>query len=335
MNAACPLGAASLRVLLVSTQKAWHGGEDQAWHLASGLRARGHHCRILARSGGTFAARLARDDFEVVPYSTSTPLASLAQARRLARGWRPDVVHFNDAHAVTRAGLALLGCRRLVRVAARRVDFPLRSAWPYRWLTDHVVCVSQAVSEVCRESGVPPHKLCVVHDGVDPRRVAAGDRQRGRDALDLGHSDLLLLTVARLTDHKGHRYLLEALPAILRQFPQVTLALAGDGELRESLAAQAERLGIAPSVRFLGFRHDVPDLLRAADLFVLPSHLEGLCTSIIDAMLADCPVVTTTAGGIPDLVGAREPGELPVAWSVPPRVPAALAAAVVQALSDP
>ena len=82
--------------------------------------------------------------------------------------------------------------------------------------------------------------------------------------------------MAKLTDHKGHRFLLEALPAVIQKLPNVVLALAGDGELHEALRRQADRLGVF-AVRFLGFRHDVPDLIQAADLFVLPSHLEGLC----------------------------------------------------------
>ncbi len=160
--------------------------------------------------------------------------------------------------------------------------------------------------------------LRVVHDGVDPARVRAGDRGRGRRSLALTDDQALLLTVAKLTDHKGHRFLLDALPAVIQKVPNVVVALAGDGELRETLQQQAEQLGVASHVRFLGYRDDVPDLIQAADLFVLPSHMEGLCSTLIDVMLAGCPIVTTTAGGIPDLVGGESATE-PVAWTVPPR----------------
>jgi L-malate glycosyltransferase len=88
-------------------------------------------------------------------------------------------------------------------------------------------------------------------------------------------------------------------------------------------------------VRFLGFRNDVYDLIQAADLFVLPSHLEGLCSTLIDVMLASRTIVTTTAGGIPDLVAAEEPGGEAVAWTVPPRDPEALAGAILRALASP
>jgi glycosyltransferase involved in cell wall biosynthesis len=177
-------------------------------------------------------------------------------------------------------------------------------------------------------------QLRVVHDGVAAARARSGNRDRGRARLGLRDDELLLLTVAKLTDHKGHGYLLDAMPGVLERYPGVCLALAGDGELADSLRARARALGIERNVRFLGFRHDVPDLLHASDLFVLPSRMEGLCTSIIDAMLAGRPLVTTTAGGIPDLViDENSPGE-PLGWSVPPEDAGALTTAILEALGD-
>jgi glycosyltransferase involved in cell wall biosynthesis len=77
----------------------------------------------------------------------------------------------------------------------------------------------------------------------------------------------------------------------------------------------------------------VPDLIHAADVFVLPSHMEGLCSTLIDVMLAARTIVTTTAGGIPDLVG-DEPGTEPVAWTVPPCDAMKLAEAILRALAS-
>ena len=145
----------------------------------------------------------------------------------------------------------------------------------------------------------------------------------------------LLLTVAKLTEHKGHAFLLDALPAVLARFPQAVLALAGDGPLLAALRAQVQRLRLADRVRFLGFRADVPDLLAAADLLVVPSLLEGLCSSIIDAMFLGCPVVATRAGGIPDLLASPDARQPDAGWLVPPRDASALAGAVIEALQSP
>ncbi len=345
------MSTTAMTVALVSTQRRWHGGEEQARLLAVGLRQRECRCVVLARHGSPFAERMADEGFEVVTFSGGRGPAALWRIRRALRHIRPDVLHYNDSHAIGGAGLASLGLQIPARIAARRVDFTIRSPKQYRWFCDCVVCVSGAVADVCREGGIPEEMLRVVHDGVDPARVRSGDRARGRQALGLNDDQTLLLTVATLTDHKGHRFLLEALPEVVRKAPNTVLALAGDGELQAALQQQAERLAIDSHVRFLGFRDDVPDLIHAADLFVLPSHKEGLCSTLIDVMLAECPIVATTAGGIPDLIGSRTgcqpvqsnteqtgcqpvPHE-PVAWLVPPRDPQALTQAILHALDSP
>ena len=330
------MNLSSTKVVLASTRPNWYGGEEQLRLLALGLRSRGHEVRILAHRGGMFAERMKADGFNVFDFAGhGLSPAALWGIRRSLRRFGPHVLHYNDSHALTSVGLAAAGLPIPARIAARRVDFPLHSSRQYRWFADRVVCVSRAVAGVCREGGIPAAMLRVVHDGVDPARARSGDRRRGRQSLALADDDVLLLTVAKLTDHKGHRFLLDALPAVIRQFPRLTVALAGDGELRETLQQQAERLGLLPHVHFLGYRNDVPDLIHAADVFVLPSHMEGLCTTLIDVMLAGRTIATTMAGGIPDLVGPNDADGGPVAWLAPPRDPPALAEAIIRALSSP
>jgi L-malate glycosyltransferase len=341
------MSSSALTVVLGSTQRHWHGGEEQARLLAIGLRRRGCRCIIMARRDSDLAQRLAAENFEVLtfPGNGRGPTALWRNRRRL-RQLRPDVLHFNDPHAMIALGLAAWSLPIHARIASRRVSYPIRSPRSYRWLCDLVACVSRDVRQVCFRSGLPESMLRVVPDGVDPLRVRSGDRQRGRRSLGLADDQVLLLNVASLTEPKGHRFLLDALPAVIARFPRALLALAGNGELRESLTRQAARLGISDHVRMLGYRHDVPDLIQASDLFVLPSLSEGMCSTLIDVMLADRPIVTTTAGGIPDVVGgepsspaaSRQPSEEncePLAWTAPPGDPQAMADAIIRALSSP
>ena len=322
-------------VALISTQTRWHGGESQAALLAEGLRSRGHQCSILARQGGEFARRMQERRFDVVTFGgRGRTLRSLWQLRSALRRIQPHVLHANDSHALTAGGIASVGLEIPVRVAARRVDFALRSTWRYRNFADGLLCVSKAVAEICRDGGIPAERLHLVHDGVPPDFAASGRRQRGRQGLELSDDQVLLLTVAKLTDHKGHVFLLRAIPRLVDRFPNLVFGLAGDGELREELESLADDLHIAPYVRFLGYRNDVPDLLAAADLVVQPSHMEGLCSSLIDAMFAARPIVATTAGGIPDLL-SQQTDDQAVAWLVSPRSPEQLSQAIQQALEDP
>jgi len=328
--------ARSLHVTIVSTQANWHGGEKQAALLAEGLQQHGHRCSLICREGGEFARRMqGRVEFHTIPKSVRSPV-SIYRARRILEQLKPDILHANDAHGLTTAGIASLGLSIPIRVAARRVDFQLRSPQRYRMLCDGLVCVSSSVADICNASGIPREQLHVVHDGVEPTFAESGSRSRGRDSLGLNRQHRLLLTVAKLTDHKGHRYLLEALPELVKIHPGLVVAFAGDGELREELETLAQKLGVGHAVRFLGYRNDVNDLLAASDLIVQPSHMEGLCSSLIDAMFAARPIVATSAGGIPDLLDvskdSREHAQ--VGWLVAPRDPHALANAIQEVLED-
>lgn len=324
-----------LTIVHVNTQRKWFGGEVQVERLVQGLRRRGHRVVMFLRHNGQFVRRATSDGFEVHTFhGRARGPDSLWKMRRLLKQIRPDVVHSHDGHALTASGLASLGLGIPLRVAARRVDFPISSTAKFTRLADVTIAISTAVADVCRQGGIPESMLRIVHSGVDPAKAQGGDRARGRSSLRLANDQPLLLMVAKLTGHKGHTFLLQALPAVLEKFPTTQLALAGDGELAEPLAAEARQLGIADHVQFLGYRDDISDLLKAADLFVMPSYMEGLGTSLLDAIFARCPAVTTAAGGIADVIGIDDP-QGPVTFFAAPRDPGALAAGIIRALSSP
>ena len=326
---------APLTVLHISTEPSWQGGEQQAFYLAQGLRQRGHRSVIVARKDGAFAKRMHQQYFQVHTFRRrGRGPDALWTIRRLVRALRPDILHAHDGHALSAAGIATLGLSRPLCIASRRVVFPIRSPAKYCHLADGVIAISGAVMNACRTAGIPEGMLRLVHSGVDPERAGSGNRERGRRALNLSEEDVLLLTIASLTACKGHAHLLDALPKVFRQFPKARLALVGQGELRQKLHDHAVRIGIADRVQFLGYRNDIPDLLCAADLFVMPSVQEGLCTSLLDAMLAGVPVVTTSAGGIVDIVGF-ESTDGPYGYVVSPGKSSELCSAITNALTDP
>jgi glycosyltransferase involved in cell wall biosynthesis len=110
--------------------------------------------------------------------------------------------------------------------------------------------------------------------------------------------------------------------------------VAGEGDSRAALERQVGELHLERSVNLLGYRSDVPDLLAAADLFVLPSLAEGLCSTLIDAMLARCPIVASEVGGVPELLASDAPESKPVGRLVPAGDSAQLAAALCEAVAQ-
>ena len=244
-------------------------------------------------------------------------------------------MHFNDPHALALGGPAAAGLRIGVRIAARKTAYPIRSAVPYRRWCDRVIGVSNAVIDRCLAAGIPQERLHLIYDGADPARVSDGQRERGRQILCVQPDEILLLTIGSLLSCKGHAQFLQAFPRVLARFPQARFALVGEGRLKRELEQLAASLNLTGQVRFLGFRHDVADLLQAADLFVIPSIEEGLCSTLIEALFARRPIVTTTAGGIPEVIGATDSDASPIAWIAPPGDPQGLADATLAALAAP
>ncbi|MEZ6115380.1 MAG: glycosyltransferase family 4 protein [Pirellulaceae bacterium] len=323
-----------LRIAVVSTQKQLHGGERQALLLAEGLRTAGHDCRILVRQGSGLASELRRRGLPMESFlGRGRNPFSLWKMRRFISEFRPDVLHYNDSHAITSAGIATSGLVVPCRIASRRVDFPLRSPSRVRHFADGVICVSTATAERCQAAGIAANQLFVVHDGIDQDLAASGNREKGRAALGLSDSVPMILVVGKLTDCKGHSYLLDAMPKIRQAFPMVRTFFAGDGHLEAELRTEIQRRQLDACVTMLGFRTDVPDLMAAADVLAVPSHTEGLCSSIIDALIAECPVVATDCGGIPDVLTPAELDQ-PCGVLVKTRDATALANGIIQTLAD-
>jgi glycosyltransferase involved in cell wall biosynthesis len=319
-----------VKVLHVDSARAWRGGQNQVLLTAEGMARRGHDVMVASQAGAPLAerARAAGVPTRAIGFAGDlSPLPALA-LRALVRAFRPDVVHVHDPHA---AGAALLvPSRDTCLVASRRVDFPLRgplSRWKYRRCR-RVIAVSRAVARVLERDGLAAENVRVVYEGVPDRPPAPGGVEALR-GLGIPAGAPVVGNVAALTGHKDQATLLAAAVRVLTHLPDARFVIVGQGELEGTLRAQARALGLAGKVVFAGFRDDLDRLLPAFAVFCLSSHMEGLGTSLLDAMCYGRPVVATAAGGIPEAVEDGVTGRV-----VPPRDAEALARALVEVLED-
>ena len=174
--------------------------------------------------------------------------------------------------------------------------------------TDLSLAVSRGVRDyLISEAGLEPAKVRVVANGVDAGAIeAARPGPEMRRELGLPESVPVIGLVGRL-DHwgKGHKELFEAMAALKERHPVCAL-IVGGGRREAEVQQSAASLGLAEAVHFLGQRQDVPDLLNAMDIFVLPSYSEGLSLALLEAMAAGKPVIATAVGGTPEVVEHRE-----------------------------
>lgn len=322
-----------LRVLMVDSERSWRGGQGQVRLLMSGLLEHGVAVTLASPEDGELARRSASLAIALRPVAPGP--AGVPSLRRAMASGEFDIVHSHAARAHGAVAFARVGLsRRPCHVVSRRVDFAVArnpvSAWKYRRGADAYIAISEGVRRVLREGGIPDARVRVVMSGID---LAKFDGLRPRDAvraeLGLGPNTLAVGNVAALAPHKAQNDLLRAAASVLAARDDVRFFVVGEGALRPELEALAAGLGIADRVVFTGFRQDALDLLRAFDLFVMSSYLEGLGTSIMDAQALGVPVVATRTGGIPELVEDGVTGLLAA-----PRNPEALAGAILRMLGD-
>jgi glycosyltransferase involved in cell wall biosynthesis len=249
----------------------------------------------------------------------------LEGAFRLGRQ-RPHIIH---AHNPTSLHYGVVGKlasgARLVITDHRGI---LRVPSTIEWLlTDAVIAVSRDTARICPASGITDVR--VIYNGVDPTPPTRS-RAETRAELGLGE-EVVAIQVANLLPVKAHDVLLPALARLRDEGTQLTMLLVGDGPERPRIEQLARDLSLGPDrLRLLGFRSDVPNLLVASDFFVLPSRMEGLPLSALEAMAQRLPVVTTRVGGIPEVVFDGEHGFL-----VPPEDAPALSLAVGRLAREP
>ena len=322
-----------MRILHVDTATEWRGGQNQIVLTAEGQIALGHEVRIFANARGELAVRAANASLPVhaaVVGRGDLSFRTLGALRDAVASFSPDVIHVHESHGIPGAILATRGASNRPRlVASRRVDFPLRFLSRFKYgRMDKVLAVSRAVREVLVGGGLSSGRVVLVHEGVKDRKPAAGGAAALR-SLGIPEGVPVVGNVAQLVDHKDHASLLRAAALVLKAKPDCRFLICGDGPLRQDLAALATSLGVSDRVTFAGFRGDLDALIPCFDIFCLSSHLEGLGTSVLDAMCFSRPVVATRAGGIPDAVVDGETGRL-----TEPRDHAGLARALLETLDS-
>jgi glycosyltransferase involved in cell wall biosynthesis len=194
-----------------------------------------------------------------------------------------------------------------------------------------VLANADAVKTQLIRDGYDARKLAVIRNGVDlPRLDKRAKAGPIRQEFGIADDSPIVTVLARLNEMKGIQYFLDAAPAVLSIFPKTRFLIVGDGPARADLQQYAERVGLGSSVIFTGFRMDVPEILKATSISVLPSLSEGLSNVLIESMAAGVAVVATSVGGNPEIVDDGATGIL-----IPPRDAGSIARAITQILSSP
>jgi glycosyltransferase involved in cell wall biosynthesis len=324
-----------MRILFLSTSMGMGGADKLLLTAAETMRSHGQQVLIVSMT--------ALGPMGVEARSLGIPTESLEMRRgvpdprgfvrlvRLVRSWRPDIVHSHMVHANLMARMLRLVVRVPVLIStihniyeggrARMAAYRLSNR-----LVDHMTIVSDAAADrFVSDRIVPRRLLTVVPNGVDTERfrnVPAGTRDALRSSLGLT-DEFVWLAVGRFEIAKDYPNMLEAFAQVRERQPRSVLLLVGRGSLQPETEALARGRGLADAVRFLGVRHDIPEVMSSADGYVMSSAWEGMPMVLLEAAAAGLPIVATKVGGNHEVVRDRESGYL-----APPRDSTALAQAM-------
>ncbi|MDH1524428.1 glycosyltransferase [Achromobacter mucicolens] len=321
-----------LRILHTEAATAFGGQEFCIYKEMVAMRERGHHLEAVCQPHAELAQRLRDAGFTVHTVNMDGAVnfvRSVAFVRRVAARGRFDVVNTHSRSDTVRAAMGARLARTPLIVRTRHLAKPINSLYAYTWLAHRVIAVSRHVHRQLLDGGAPPEAVATIHS---PIVLPEGDGKGSlRQELGLPGDALVVGCVAVMRTEKGHADLIDAFQRVLAAFPQAHLVLAGDGmPVFERLKGQVQGLGLASRVHFLGRRNDIGNVLQAFDVFALPTHREAFGTAFVEAAAMGVPVIGTDVGGVPETMQAGVTGLL-----VPPRDPAALAAALESLLADP
>jgi glycosyltransferase involved in cell wall biosynthesis len=326
-----------MKVLLLSTSMGMGGADKQLLSAALEMRSRGNDLLIVSLTPlGPMGQQALTSGIPTVsldmPRGFPDP-RGLMRLVRLIRSWKPDVLHSHMVHANLLARVARLFAPVPVLVSTiHNINEGGRLRMSaYRMtngLVDHMTIVSEAAAERFIAEDIVPRKLLrVVPNGVDTelfRNVPPGTRETLRRSLGLG-GEFVWLAIGRFEVAKDYPNMLRAFATARRHTPDAVLLLVGRGSLQAETEALVRELGLEGAVRFLGVRHDVPEILSAADGYLMSSAWEGMPMVLLEAAAGGLPIVATRVGGNHEVVRDGETGFL-----VPPNDHEQLAKAMLR-----
>lgn len=324
-----------MRIMYLTESLGWSGGAQQSLWMADALQRRGHEVVFACQPASDIRERAVQAGLTIEPIRMRQDydLPAAMAVTRILRKHRTEILHaqHSTAHAI---GLVAAFWARVPAFAVtRRVNFPLkRNVFSrLKYVSSRVngyVAVAESVKDALVKGGVAPSRIQVIPSIVNARQGRPEEGIALRQELGLPLDSPVITTVANYADFKGQDYLVKAAAIVAQRVPDAQFLLVGRGT--ERLKPLVEQLGLERRVRLVGFRTDIPRVLAATSLFVLPSLQEAAGTAVREAMSVGLPCIATRVGGLPEVISDGETGLL-----IPPADQERLAQAIVTLLENP
>lgn len=306
-----------MKVLQISSETGWRGGERQVSYLASELASKNIQCIVAGRKGSALEEFCVKEGIEFIPLRlrNSIDVASALALKQICRKHQIDLVHAQTAISHSIAVISSAIGNQTPLIISRRVAFSPRNGAFTRWKYNHpsikkILCVSDKTKEIIGNFVRDPDKLITVYSGIDLDKFVKPDRDILRDEYGIPEGVFRIGNASALDDEKDYFTFIRTIGQLKDKGFPVHGIISGKGPREAQLKSFASSLGLENNITFTGYVKNIQEILYFLDVFMLTSTQEGLGTAILDAFATGAVVVATATGGIPELVRDGETGLL-------------------------
>ncbi|WP_028357939.1 glycosyltransferase family 4 protein [Brackiella oedipodis] len=321
-----------LKILHSEAARSFGGQEHRIYKEMLAMRKRGHIIELACRPEAQLVERMRAEGFTVHTVTMGgivNFVKGVFKFRKILKDGQFDVLntHSRKDTLIAALGARLAGTPLIVRT--RHLASKIGSLLSYSWLPHRITTVSDHVRQMVLDKGVPDYKVATIYSPVQqPPHI---EHSTLRDELQLDEKATVVICVAVMRPKKGHIFLLETMQPMFAAKPDLHLVLVGNGEpTYTEVKHWVEQHGLQQQVHLMGYRKDIPNLLKGADVFVLATEQEASGTVYVEAQMAGLPVIGTDVGGVSEMMLAGQTGLL-----VPSKDSAALAQALEQLIENP
>ncbi|WP_224995910.1 glycosyltransferase [Cesiribacter sp. SM1] len=305
-----------LKVLHLSSETSWRGGEQQIAYLIEELAALGVENIVACQKGSPFEA-YCRDKgikYFSLSFRNSLDLKTALSVKQICRSEHVDLVHIHSSKSHGIAIMADIIGNDLQLILSRRVDFPPKTNFftSHKYNYPHIrriLCVSEAIRQVMLPHIDEKDKLYTVYSGIDLQKFSREQSTNFlRSKWGIPQDKLLVGNISAIAPHKDYFTFVDTAEELLKRKLPIAFFIIGSGPEERTIKAYVEEKGLQEHIIFPGFLNNIPQILPELDIFLMTSETEGLGTTLLDAFAAKVPVVATRAGGIPEIVRHEQTG---------------------------
>lgn len=298
-----------MRILHVSYHKSWRGGEQQISYLVGELQNMGCHQWIYCSEDNALEEYCKDNGISYYTFSNNLlkRYQNIKKLKHLCQKHFIEIVHVHDSFSHEMAYVAGLIGNETPIILSRRVDFPMNNTFiSHNKYNYHrirkILCVSNKIKQTLEPDIKDKSKLTVIHDGIDLEKFNKNSPGLLRKQFKIPKEAKIIGYISALSPHKDHLTFIDTAEKLLKENLNAKFFIIGEGRIKKHLQDYAIKKGLVDHIIFTGFRTDVPSIIHDLDIFLFTSISEGLGTSILDAFASGVPVVSTNAGGIPEII---------------------------------